>query len=396
MAPDKAIELVATRPGNRRAFVPLTLAAAVMAIALGAAALAGGHASAAMLVMPVASALVAVALGVWAVRSGRTSGTLRVAGGALFWDDRPLLAAGKIKEAIAFTNGRRHGVRVRSRFRTHAFYTETRDEADRIVAALGKDSSQAAVAFGSQAAALASMWGVMGQSISHIHNPAWVIALVLALVVLPFVVTRLTRVRWVVGNDGLLVRRGLGKPRFVPYADIEALEVAGAKLTVGLRDSTRLTLKSRDDSKETALPVIGAGAMKARIEEARTRAAAVTAESRDVTAELARGDRALGAWIESLSGLVDRPASYRVAAVPRERLWSALEDVTQPAEVRAAAAVALRTRLAEDEKPRLRIAASACASPRLRVALEAAEREDDAKLAEALDEVHAEGRKARA
>jgi hypothetical protein len=51
------------------------------------------------------------------------------------------------------------------------------------------------------------------------------------------------------------------------------------------------------------------------------------------------------------------------------------------------AAVALRSKLDEAERARLRVAAEATAAPKIRVALEAAAEEDDARVAEAMREL---------
>jgi hypothetical protein len=70
--------------------------------------------------------------------------------------------------------------------------------------------------------------------------------------------------------------------------------------------------------------------------------------------------------------LVDAGRSgYRQATLSVERLWTVLEDRRQPEGARVAAAVALHEGLDGVGKERLRVAASTCASPRLRVVLEA-------------------------
>ena len=58
---------------------------------------------------------------------------------------------------------------------------------------------------------------------------------------------------------------------------------------------------------------------------------------------------------------------------------------------RAAAAVALRDQLDDEGKRRLRVAADACASPKVRVALEAAAEDDDQKLSLALEQLDRNG-----
>jgi hypothetical protein len=72
-----------------------------------------------------------------------------------------------------------------------------------------------------------------------------------------------------------------------------------------------------------------------------------------------------------------------------DRLWSVLEDGASAPAHRAAAAVALSPHLDDAGRQRVRIAAQATATPKLRVALEAAAEDDDVRLIEALDEVTA-------
>ncbi len=393
------LEVTAKRVTRPRAILAFTaVLAAVVASVTAAFALNAPflHALPPVVMVSLALAILGPSL-IFARRAGRrppASGTLRVDEEALSWDGVPVFARGKLREAIAYTNGRKHGVRVRTRWRTAFFELPTREEADRVVAALGKDSSQAALSVANQGFAVASLWYSSMQIFSGHHGPWTIALLVFVIFVLPLLLSWLLGRRWVVGSDGLLLRRAVGKGRFIPYADVESIRVEKARLKVGLRDKSELKLLSKDDSRETSTPVVGARALASRIEQAKARAAA-RGEAGDVAGELVRGDRDVGAWMASLRGLLDRPAEYRVAAVPRERLWSALEDVTQPAEIRAAAAAALRPRLAEDEKPRLRVAAAACASPKLRVALEAAEASDDEKLEEALEAVAAKASRAR-
>jgi len=136
-------------------------------------------------------------------------------------------------------------------------------------------------------------------------------------------------------------------------------------------------------------PVVGVRALQRRIEQARAHAARATPEA-TVTKLLARGERDVAAWMQELTELEARPATYRAASVGREALWSTLEDAAQPAELRAAAATALRPRLEDTERARLRVAAGACASPKLRVALDAASSENEEALSKALEDVSAD------
>jgi hypothetical protein len=94
--------------------------------------------------------------------------------------------------------------------------------------------------------------------------------------------------------------------------------------------------------------------------------------------EQLRGLRELGSEIDG---------SYRASTLPRDRLWALVEDDAVEHATRSRAAAALSGSLASPERERLRIAADATVGPKLRVALAAVQAEDDALLAEQLEEL---------
>jgi hypothetical protein len=107
-------------------------------------------------------------------------------------------------------------------------------------------------------------------------------------------------------------------------------------------------------------------AMVRRIEEAR----AVFARSTPVegaAALVAPGGRSIAMWLHDVRELV-KARSYRDALLDEERLWRVVDDPSMVPATRAGAAMALAT-IDEDARGRLRVAAEACADPRLRVAL---------------------------
>jgi hypothetical protein len=73
--------------------------------------------------------------------------------------------------------------------------------------------------------------------------------------------------------------------------------------------------------------------------------------------------------------------------VPSEHLWRVVEASSAQAEERVAAAFALSTCEGDEVRGRFRVAAQAVANLRLRVALEAAARGDEAALEGALREI---------
>ncbi len=96
------------------------------------------------------------------------------------------------------------------------------------------------------------------------------------------------------------------------------------------------------------------------------------------TATGARGSRALSA----------NEGDFRTAPVAHEALWGLVECPGTPPTARAAAALVLSRGAGDEERRRLRIAASGCEHPRLRIVLDQAGRGvDEEALGEALDGV---------
>ena len=84
--------------------------------------------------------------------------------------------------------------------------------------------------------------------------------------------------------------------------------------------------------------------------------------------------------------LEDAGGGYRSASVPEDTLWRVALDPSEPAEDRIGAGLALRSKLDDEGRARLRVAAEAAASPEVRIALEGAASEvDDDALAEVLE-----------
>jgi hypothetical protein len=320
-----------------------------------------------------------------AAERGSKLGTLRVADGELFWRGEKVFASGAIREAMAYTNGSHHGVRVSSRRHSEYFELGSPEEADRVVTALGKDSRGAAVNVGGQAVALGGFSSIGVQAIRLVHSTLSGLLLAVGFMAVPILLWLATRTRWVVGSDGLLVKRGISRGRFIPYRNVVGVEVRGARLRVAVRDGKLAELVSVDDSADSRVPRVGVHALARRIAQARD--AARLRGQYDLAVSLGRGERNTKAWMADLLSLLRRPTGYRVATVSRDQLWGTLEDVAQPAEMRAAAAVALRPALADEERRRLRVAAEACASPRLRVAFEVAAGEDERSLEDAIEEI---------
>jgi hypothetical protein len=104
-----------------------------------------------------------------------------------------------------------------------------------------------------------------------------------------------------------------------------------------------------------------------------------------LTAMLERGGRTADEWLAHLRDVASRRGAYRESSLRDGDLVELAADPAAPEDARAAAALLLRSGATDDgeaARERIRVAASATASPRLRVALEAAADADDASAVE--------------
>jgi hypothetical protein len=194
---------------------------------------------------------------------------------------------------------------------------------------------------------------------------------------------RLVRALWgpaavVIGADGLILRGAL-RTRFIPFGRLASVDAGPEHLVLHLTDGTSASARVRHLS-------------AAQIEQLRARLDAATAAWKAgapgpaALARLDRNGRAPEAWRAALEALLHGPEGYREAAVTREDLLSVLENPGAPAERRIGAALALAARPSGEDRVRIRVAAEACANPRMRIALEQVARAEveDAAIEEAL------------
>ncbi len=112
------------------------------------------------------------------------------------------------------------------------------------------------------------------------------------------------------------------------------------------------------------------------------------ARAGDLGARLARGGRDRDTWLRALSA---NEGDFRTAPLAPEQLWTLVEGPGTPPTARAAAALVLARGAGDEDRRRLRIAATGCEHPRLRVVLDQAGRGvDEEVLGEALDGVEDE------
>ena len=213
------------------------------------------------------------------------------------------------------------------------------------------------------------------------------------LLALPLVFAGMMPAKVEVGVDGIL-QRWLWTRKFIPIAQIA---------TVTRRNDCTIHVQLRDGREEpiyTSAPRRdGFGASLARQHRdaifARINETLVSYRARgpapDVSAMVAKGTRSRGDWLAALEELCERPGGYRDAVVRDEDLWRLIEDPSAPGDARGAAALLLRGSLDDAGRARVRVASDATASPKLRVALDAAAGEGNVEtLRAALEELAGE------
>jgi hypothetical protein len=197
-----------------------------------------------------------------------------------------------------------------------------------------------------------------------------------------------------VGLDGVLLR-WLWRTRLVRFPDVTSVEANSKGVAIGLRGGETIALRTdnmgyraRSRRGDFGSDEAYREALAGRIRDAWGASRAVGPEGTLEVGALLRGQRDAGAWVAALRSALTRDAEgFREAPVFPEQLWAAVEDGQAAPEVRAAAAGARAPALDEVGKQRLRVAAGVVASPRLRVAIEAAAEGDDERLVEAMSAV---------
>ena len=218
---------------------------------------------------------------------------------------------------------------------------------------------------------------------------AW-LAIVLAALAATLRMTRAPDV--VVGADGFTIEGA--KKRFVPFAGLASVSVAvGARHGLALRWADGRS--ERIDLYRLETPWRGerVQAIVARIRAAMAARASAEGAPEALRAALDRNGRTVGAWRDAIAGEVRRGAGYRSATAGPEDLGRILEGADTPADRRIGAALALAASKDPEAAPKIRVAAAACAEPRVRVALEkVAEGAAEGALdEEAIEEALAEG-----
>jgi hypothetical protein len=199
-----------------------------------------------------------------------------------------------------------------------------------------------------------------------------------------------------IGTDGIATR-WLGRNRFIKHSDIARTETYDEHIAGKQQRGVRLALQSGEEIRlatgQTDIGKVEATRLAHRIEEARS--AAGTGAKGGTTDLLTRGKRTVVDWVRHLRGMGAGAVGLRTSAPTPDVLLRIVEDSRAAPIERASAAVAAIASGEDDVRRRVRIAADTTASPKLRIALEriaadTPEPEEDALLAEALEELNEE------
>jgi hypothetical protein len=168
--------------------------------------------------------------------------------------------------------------------------------------------------------------------------------------------------RVAVGIDGVHVR-GTSRRRFFAYRELGEARLLGSDLELLRRGKVVLRLQLHGADAARAEAVLG------RIQGNIARAAERRGGAEERLVETATADQIARA----VAGAVD----FRQPTLSREALWDIVEGPTVDAQARSAAAKALVKTAEGGERARLRVAATKCADPQVRVALESIDEESD-------------------
>jgi hypothetical protein len=183
-----------------------------------------------------------------------------------------------------------------------------------------------------------------------------------------------------VGRDGVLIRNRLDT-EFYSYDEIRNVTPTNRGVTLELRDDRKISVPITSHIRATRIEADQRSALVARIEEGR-RAYASDARA-DIGWRLERGEKSVADWLRHL----DAEADFRNAPLRAEDLVTVLESHASPT-ARLAAARLLVKRGGEEERARIRVAAEACAAPKLRVAMETvASDADEEAIEQAFDAI---------
>ncbi len=344
-------------------------------------------------------------LAAWRRWPRRRRGELTVDGRGLVVEGETVVVKRRaVKKALAFLDGEEHVVRVtRNLYSIHDVRVPTAAEAERLLTALGHSERQVTATFRAvfgpavkrRTALLCGVASVLPAAalssfLLRFHPGllpalgALLIILTPALLMLAWTVLRMCQVT--VGADGIAVRQTLRRTRFIPFPAVRKVGLHEHDVTVSITgESAPLVLGCAAGHRRVAGIDADAPALTLhrRIEDARHRAAEPL--RLPARALLERGSSTREEWRRRLDLLAEEAGSYRASTLPADELWNVLVDPQESAEVRAGAALAVRRRLDDEGRARVRIAASTIADAPLRRIFTAVNKGDEAELEAALE-----------
>ena len=223
--------------------------------------------------------------------------------------------------------------------------------------------TRAAIGLVGLASVAMACWGAAAPTpaLYEVASLASLAAYIAAAAGVAFAFRRASRIA--VGLDGVYVGEA-SHVRFFAYRELDEARPAGADLELvrGGRAVLRLQMHGDDAGRRDEV--------LSRIREAIAASRQDTARGADLMV------RAMSA--SKVAAAAAGAGSYRQPSLSREQLWEVVEGPTTDTETRAAAAEALAKQLDAPERTRLRVVASQCAEPRLRVAIAALAGEEHA------------------
>ena len=209
----------------------------------------------------------------------------------------------------------------------------------------------------SSAAMLLAAFAMKTTSLTHPAGLSLLAAYVTLMCALPI---WLRRSRILVGIDGVLVL-GVGAPRFHAYAAHDEVRQDGGDIVLLRHGSATVRLQLDEIDRKRAPKLV------ARLRAAMNLAAQM---GRDGADHPVRSLKDAGGASQALASSARGAVDYRKPAVVREQLWALVEGPLCDGDTRIVAAEALVQDMRDEERTRFRVAATACAEPRVRVALE--------------------------
>ncbi len=267
--------------------------------------------------------------------------------------------------------------------------TTSRDEAQRLIAALGSRGDQQRVRFGSTRLLVLGLVMVLATIAASVAGAAWVtqswwlLPLVVLLGAVAAFAARHARFFVSVAPDGILVEKRGRPARFIPWQQVVRAEEelrSGIVLTLASGERLQFELESEDRYFHDDIGLMdkpaGVGGIAQRDAMlGRIREAMAVVRSDALAAELALAGRNASAWLQHLRNTIS--GGHRTAAPNDDQLWRIVEDGHADPSARAAAAHLLRARIDDEQRTRLRVIAGAAAQPQLRICLESVAAADE-------------------